>query len=233
MVNTMADKLLLLLSTDWFQDFWPAVGVRVRANKTISLKQDLRREVASLLTGVSDYWSITFDSERVDRTRSALYEATQKYQADDGVLKRIQEVVLGNEVSPAERDESWLLSSLTEMLMSGQVDGSSATLSSNVVDRLKARWASLEQVSPALRRRCLDSTSEWDIYVRSLTPGLPTFLADFAQEIVGTDRFRTFWAIAKADLMPAEREQLIAWYRATGSELTGQAVEFAVSLAEP
>jgi hypothetical protein len=78
----------------------------------------------------------------------------------------------------------------------------------------------------------LSSNSAWDKQLREMTPDLPEYLADFAQDIVtGWDKFLLFWRMVLGKLDTDQKVSLIAWYKATALKLVGHHIELPLAEA--
>ena len=75
------------------------------------------------------------------------------------------------------------------------------------------RWLVVGAFAIISGRCALSSTSNWDQYLRQVTPDLPTYLSDWASNNLQTpDRFRRFWAELFWVTSNREREVLRVWY---------------------
>ena len=76
-----------------------------------------------------------------------------------------------------------------------------------------------------LRQVDFTSTTDWDRYIRTLTPDLPTRFSDFASELVSRDKVETLWHLIST-LDPHQKSLLIDWYRKVGLSITGAELSF-------
>ena len=73
---------------------------------------------------------------------------------------------------------------------------------------------------------CLASKSQWDCYVRELTPTQPTYLADYlVGEVLAVKAFDLFWVNVKKQLRPEQLHDLIKWYGTTAKTIMGQDID--------
>lgn len=59
---------------------------------------------------------------------------------------------------------------------------------------------------------CIETDTEWDKYLRSLTPDLPTYCSDFAFDKLRIDEFMIFWQMVCKSLNSEQVDELISWY---------------------
>lgn len=218
MVNTLADKLLLLLSTDWFAPYWPSLGLFLPRAAKANAQSALRAEVRQAFEG-STYWNTSFEPARVARTRAALTRAFSKHERAAAVIGSLLErSAVSDTVS-----ESWLLSSMTELLVNSGVD----EVSGEVIELARAAWHTATVGSMDWSDLCVRSDSDWDRTIKALTPDLPSWLGDFvAIDLQCVDSFGLFWSEVRDTLTLDQRNELRHWYERTALDLTGQAVQF-------
>src|ERR1700685_961556 len=119
MERLCADKLIMLLSTDWFFEYWPLIGLCIEKNRRNCLKTECREFVTQFVGGASEYWNISFAEDRLTATQTDFLAAARKCGIDsvnhgkmDGILKKYL---------PNDSDSVgiWLLGQLTEILADG------------------------------------------------------------------------------------------------------------------
>ncbi len=220
MVDATADKLLLLLSTDWFAPYWSSIGLYVAQDKKGETQRLLREEVRRSFLGRT-YWRAAFDAPRIESTSGALLAAFEGTAGDATKQTLLALVGRGQLVQESAR-ETWLLSTMTEML----VDSGDESLSAELIDAIRAAWNLSQIGSMNWREICEGSSTEWDQSVRSLTPDLPCWLADFvATEIKDMDQFGMFWSELHRLATESMIDGLKGWYKATALVLTGEDVD--------
>lgn len=72
--------------------------------------------------------------------------------------------------------------------------------------RLESRQQNIQ-----FHTRCLESITEWDKYLRSLTPDLPHMLSDYASSIAVSAKFEIIWEYVHEHFTASERQQLLGW----------------------
>lgn len=217
MVDIAGDKLLLLLSTDWFAPYWSCVGLYLPEQEKLEVQSHLREEVRHSFAEET-YWNAPFDAERVQRTRQALLHAF----AGNAVAARTIDSLLQHSTPSEDAGPSWLLSGMTEMLLGG----SDEQVSMEVVDFARAAWHVASMGSKNWRDLCSRSNSSWDETVKGLTPDLPCWLADvLTVEIQVTDTFGLYWSELRDAMNAKQRGELLQWYEKTALDLTGEAID--------
>jgi hypothetical protein len=220
MVDPIADKFVLLLSTDWFFPYWPCLGLYVSPKEKAQIQRALREEIQRSFLGKT-YWRASFESARVESTYRALFEAFKRAGRDttaDALAALTEKRATGAE---SNRD-AWLLATMTEML----ADSGDRYLSSDLVDAVQKAWQLSRTGTVNLGTLCEQSSTEWDVAIRALTPDLPDWLATFlSTEIQLTDQFGIFWSEFQHTASASQIEELKQWYRATSHALTGEYVD--------
>lgn len=220
MVDATADSLLLLLSTDWFAPYWPSIGLYVDQDEKREIQRLLRDEARRSFFGRT-YWHAAFDAARMEATRKALFGAFEG-SAGAATKQTLLALVGRGELVQESARETWLLSTMTEML----VDSGEESLSSELVDAIRSAWSLSQTGSMNWRDICEMANTEWDRSVRSLTPDLPCWLADFVTaDIKDMDQFGMFWSELHQLVTEAMIDDLKGWYKTTALALTGEDVD--------
>lgn len=218
MDDARADKVLLLLSTDWFAPYWPTLGIYLPADRKRAVQTELREEVRRAFVGAT-YWHAHFDPERIQSTKRALLQA---FRQDLVASRAISSAVQGS-VPLEQSADVWLLSSMTEMLISSGDD----TLTAKIVESARCAWQTAQGQAHDWRDICTRSQSNWDMFIKSLTPDLPCWLADFVTiELQSLDAFGMYWAEFTEAIGSTERNELVRWYERTAQELTAGKIDF-------
>ena len=220
--DSRADKVLLLLSTDWFAPFWPSLGLYLSKEKRCSIQSDLREEVRRVFVGTT-YWNAHFNPERMQSTERALLQAFSEESAASRALKSI----LRGSVSQDETPNVWLLSSMTEMLIASGDD----TLPAKVIENAHHAWQMAQGQVRNWCDICMRSQSGWDETIKNLTPDLPCWLADFvAVGLQSVDVFGMYWSELAGIVSFSERNELVRWYERTAQVLIGDKIDFSALL---
>ena len=213
------DKLVMLLSSDWFLPYWHVIGIFGDEEEKHSFQDGLREIVQQVMSGATQYWDIDFGVERVKKTRSMLDALLNKCKQPQSAVDRISRLISGDE-SPIDDGTRWLLVSMTEQLLDGSVPA--PALNAEIKEALRQVWIDSDSID--FTELCLASRSNWDQYLRTITPDLPTTLADYVSAIANQSKFEILWGFVNAKLTPKARHELFSWYRSTGHALTGEAL---------
>lgn len=221
MIDTTADKLLLLLSTDWFAPYWPSIGLWVNRGNKNEIQRLLRHEARRVFIG-GTYWQADFEVARLEETNTALLSAFEECRESQAKKRLI--ALINPEISSQElAKDVWLLSTMTEML----ANSGDESLPTELVNAVRLVWGRAQIGAISWRDICENASTEWDVAIKSLTPDLHCWLADFvAVEIKDLDAFGLFWS----DFRKLQTEKMVNalkdWYRATAHALTGEVIEF-------
>jgi hypothetical protein len=221
------DELIMLLSTDWFAPYWFKIGLGADHKTKVCLQQRLREIVRQIISGVQQYWLVNFSNERLSNTRALLTAALRKCEASAPTVDRIAELVDGRECSKADESTRWLVISISDQMSQGSLGAASqpSSIAAHALEKLLRIANRQNQSERNFEELCLESESEWDGYIRSLTPDLPTKLADFLKTISTQDHFEQLWAVIHSDLSVEERHELLEWYRTVAQSLTGERLQ--------
>lgn len=162
-----ADKLVMLLSADWFYPFWNQVGLDVDDAKRKKLQEHCRALVRELMASYAEYWLTSFAPERIASTYQGLLKSCARLRIPESQSNQIREIVEG-----VKREEDngtlWLLGALTRMAPKGSYETGVSVLSDDIASIVKKNWPSedddldFDAISDA-------SQTSWDLYLRKLT----------------------------------------------------------------
>jgi hypothetical protein len=226
MASYELDKLVMLLSADWFLPHWHTIGIFAEEEKKRCLQQGCREIVRQIMSGAKQYWDTDFAPERVRKTRSAFDVLLKTCKVEEAAVNRISG--LGSEAeSPIDDGTRWLLVSMTEQLLDSSVT-EGPPLDNAVKDALKNEWKQWKEPSEIdFKTLCLTSTTNWDQYLKSITPDLPAMLADYVVAIASQSKFEVLWGFINARLPAKQRHELLNWYRSVAQSLTGEPLRLA------
>ena len=221
-MNPIADKIAMLLSTDWFLDQWNEMGMISDSNARIAMQAKCREIVEQIFEGATDYWQVSFEDVRIRSTQSLLLAATRECKLEACDVELLMRIV---NQTPAEVDEAnsiSLLESLTQLLLSGGGDEEAALPGGLVVSIEKSfSYPTMERADIVVR--CLNSDTDWDKKIRGLTPDLPDLLGDFFLSLYKQmHHFRQYWVAVVEKISTEERLLLLEWYRVAALKLTGR-----------
>jgi hypothetical protein len=218
------DKVVMLLSTDWFLPYWFILGIDTREQTNSCVQKGCRQIVEQIISGAREYWLTNFSKERVEMTYALFQSTLEKCAVHQSSVQRIQTLIHGEQVAGASENEAWLLVSITRQVLEGppqdwpslphvlKADVCKIFEISECADSL---WVDFEKSS-------IESHSQWDKYIKGLTPDLPTSLSDHLATIRSKDTFQVLWSGIKATLTEAQKNELLNWYALVAERLTGE-----------
>jgi len=207
--DVMVDKLIMLLSTDWFRPYWSSIGIEVNEATKTSIQQGCREIVKQIVSGAKSYYHISFTEERKNNTR-AMFESSAKKSGADPILRAIEEWA---KMSDEEMKAAWIYTSFTDDLLSHNIREGDPKLDHSIIAIMAKAQKKYDLASFEFLEKCESSDASWVQYTRELTPELPTALADTLAAVLTARRYETFWNAVRDKLTTAQREELIAWYR--------------------
>jgi hypothetical protein len=178
--DTMVDKVVMLLSTDWFLPFWSVVGIEASQQK-LCVQNGCRQIVHEVMNGATNYYHINFSDDRLRATRQSIRDLARKCRLSESSEMSLEDLV----DSRPEREQfykgAWLFRTLANNLANDDRLDASTKI---VLERTRRKHAVMDDLD--FEQLCLRSNSAWDNYTRSLTPKLPTSLANFLSvDLVG------------------------------------------------
>jgi hypothetical protein len=129
--EAQADKLVMLLSADWFYPFWNQVGLNVDDAKRKKLQENCRTLVRELMASYAEYWLISFAPERIATTYQGLLASCARLRIPEPQSSRIREIVEGMQ-GEDDRGTVWLLGMLTRMAAKGSYETGVSVLSDDI-----------------------------------------------------------------------------------------------------
>ena len=218
------DMSIMLWSTDWFLPYWFTLGIGIGRDEKAVFQQGCREITKQIMSGASEYSNTTFSDERIAATRSTLKTLLTKSNASRSTVDKINALIGEGELTRNDEVTGWLVLSITEQFFQNSL-ANDLQLESEIKEALTKVWNITNQFDHAqidFEQLCLNSNSDWDIFTRSVTPELPTRLADYLSTIRSEDKFGVLWAAIDANLSNSQRCKLLNWYRSVGKSMTGE-----------
>jgi hypothetical protein len=170
--DTTADRLAMLLSTDWFFAHWLVIGLRA-GNERRCFQRGCREIVKEFVQDVQDYYSISFSEERVAATRQAMRALAEKCALSSDVSQRLAEFCTPKMNRDEKQTTAWTFTMVLEELSHDE------ELDSVIRGLLLRVQKQFTFDSEALERSCKLSQTDWDVHIRQLTPEHESTLSDF------------------------------------------------------
>lgn len=220
-VNNSIDHLVMLLSTDWFKGHWGVIGIHLNERTTAPIREVCREIVGRIMSGAKEYWLTNFSDERKQETRLMLEGLVEKLGLDQVMAGPIRD---WSDLSNEDLDAGALFATLTEEMLSQEIAEHGPDVDGAIKSIVARAWDAAPCISVDFEELCLDSKTDWDIYVRGLTPELPTALSDKLICFLRARAFRVLWLSIRELLTPSQREQLLIWYQVMGRSRAGWGV---------
>jgi hypothetical protein len=205
----MLDKLIMLLSTDWFEPHWSEIGIRVDEPTKSCVQQGSRQIVTEILSGANSYDQVSFSAERLAVTRSMFSSLIREAGAESALSAGERWDTMSDE----ELKAAWIYTSLTDDLLSGNIQDADPKLASNILQVVRESQQHYGLAEYEFIDKCESSETKWDRFIRQLTPEQPSALADDLSAFLTAIRFETFWRSIRIKLTPAQMKVLVVWYR--------------------
>lgn len=213
----MLDKLVFLLSTDWFKPYWSHIGLDIDEPSKTRIQQGCRNIVQQILSGAQNYFLASFSEERKNGTRAMFDKLIHESGEDERILKTVQE---WDDLSDEEMKAAWICDSLTREILGGAAGDTG--LDPLIVRGLISSQPKVQLAPFEFLNKCENSQTSWDRFTRSLTPDLPTGLADDLAAVLTAKGFERMWHSLLPRLTPAKRQDLINWYRSATKARVGR-----------
>jgi hypothetical protein len=218
-----ADKLLMLLSAEWFAPYCKSFGLVLTGDEQARVQRVARDGVRNFIGSNDTYWNIDLSQQRVAQTVDSFSKGLRDNGLSTTAVAQILDLFTEKQTDvEAAATMLWLLSALSDQLISSNSTESRPEVAAETLQVVQSMWqASVrDATSEELERSALASQSEWDRYLRCLTPDLPTYLSDWAaQNLKNADRFQRFWAQLFWVTSATDRQILRDWYQAEARKL--------------
>jgi len=226
-MNGALDRLVMLLSSDWFRSHWHEIGLTAAVGEQDQLVQHCREIVRRMMDEQAEYWNISFEESRITDTYNRFFGAVEMCKLDPHDLEILRSVADESIfLATGLGGSDVLILSLTQLFIqdpSFRIENG-GELSTQVIEKLSAICDA--KIAPDFQLLCRASTTSWDHVLRMLTPDLPDHLADFAELIFNQiDESSRIWAQISSTLSDEDRELLANLYSKTAEDLAGQRID--------
>jgi hypothetical protein len=207
------------MSSDWFFDYWDALGLIVRRDNRDCVKAKCRIIVSELIGDSSEYWFVSFSKNRINGTIDKFMFLIKQCKLSKNEFNSMSNLL----ISLAEGDEflekAELLDMITAKIIDVQYnddcdDTDNISVVRNAFSRASANERNFERIA-------IESKTAWDAYLRSLTPDLPTLLSDFLGSQQSAFRFLSTLAEIKSHTSHDNTVIILAMYRRIAEKLFG------------
>src|SRR5712691_4459739 len=204
------DKLIMLLSTDWFMPHWRVIGIHLAERPKVCVQQGCRDIVRRIMSERAEYYHVEFSAARVDATWSTFDNLLKECEAEREII--VDSLLADKSDTLLDDGTEWLITVLTERLLNDR-----ATNEPELDSEVLALLGGLRSVLAGRRgidfsKLCLGSDSEWDKYTRSVTPEIPSMLGHEVSAILTRNDFGAIWNFINSRLTDAQKRKLLDWY---------------------
>jgi hypothetical protein len=214
--DTMVDQVVMLLSTDWFLPYWSVMGIDA-SEQRVCIQKGCRQIVREVMNGATIYYHINFSDERLQATRQGIRDLARKCRLGESSEMNLEDLVDSRPAREQFYKGAWLFKTLANHLANDdQLDATTKL----VLQRTRRQHAVMDDLDFA--QLCSRSNSTWDNYTRSLTPELPTSLADFLSEDLVANQLLTS---VLAQLTQAQKDGLLSRFQSIAKSVTGVDVD--------
>jgi len=210
------------LSSDWFAGRWDAIELSVDDVAEECVRQGCRGIVRDMIAGAKQYYHVDFSPERIDRTKVNFRRLLQRCTLSLAAVERAIAIATRDDSLEIDEGTRWLIFMITEQVARKSLpQGAELGLAIRTTTQNIA-GESTSRIRPRFKDACLSSRTEWDVYLRSLTPALPESLANYVSSIGDHDSFEFIWSEVRARFDERQRAEVMAWYKRAGELLTGE-----------
>jgi hypothetical protein len=90
--DTMVDRVVMLLSTDWFLPYWYLIGIDASEPK-LCVQKGCRQIVHEVMNGATNYYHTNFSDERFRATRQSICDLTRKCRLGESSEMSLEDLV--------------------------------------------------------------------------------------------------------------------------------------------
>lgn len=210
----------MLLSADWFLPYQHELALSIDRDAAISLQEQCRAEVKTMLGSTKRYDRISLSSVRVSRTRDALLRAFELFAPNSLFAKASILMIAAGRKYPPQDFFAFQLSHLNHRLVERAYDEIGDVLGSDLKRKLLDILGLTLQPPKDYGAAGTASQTRWDRFLRSLTPAQPTLLSDvLTSKVVPHLELLRFRQMASSRLSTLEAEALQRWYEREAADL--------------
>jgi hypothetical protein len=220
------DKLVMLLSTDWFLEQWTLLCMKSDLPTRLVMMKKCRTIVEQVLGGALNYWEVSFEDTRLLKTYGSFFAAATECKLHVSDINFLRKIADQNQSEIEEGNNISILASLTQLLISDTSNEVIKGVSVKTVETIAPIFGVSNLSRSDIVALCLNSNTDWDKKIRNMTPDLPDMLGDFLLSVYKQmHHFVQFWGRVVENTSLDERAQLIEWYRDTAVKLMCRSLE--------
>lgn len=239
-MSVQDDKIIMLLSTDWFFDHWAAIGIGLETSKKCMLQSGSRNIVKQFPQNFDEELVAYYHLQSMEEstlTKSLFLDLMDFCKITELSKRIILDSLTRKIYTGAKYFLLQVLEDLTQLLVENYFDDSEYSLSPHIKSSLSSLWVRTERFSTGRvslkdpRQINFESLSEessslWDQTVRQLVPDNPTFLVDDLtsnRPIISLLEY--VWCLTCESLTEEQQSELTHWYCSTIEALTGTTIQ--------
>lgn len=209
--DNSADKVAMLLSTDWFQSYWHTIGLNATPESRSCIQHGCQGIVDQMMGDTKEYWLISFAESRVRATREAVLLLAHRCGLDTASAERLSELCRERPEHNEREKTAWLLLTVIKELLADDGLTSEIKLALEQADTTFQSDEDFEVV-------CGNSKSLWDQRIRDLTPDLPMLLSDWVSVGIMAEAALNYILTC---LSTEQQRQLRIRFKAAAMKVTG------------
>lgn len=204
----------MLLSTAWFFDHWPLIGLVVDDDQRASIQLECRNIVKKIMAESSTYWNVSFSKDRRMKTESDLIACFVDACVAQASIDQIRAILNNESMNSYDSSASSMLAVMTDQLVNASKPDEAFEIDVRLKDAIRLLWSENYINDIDFEKLCLSSADSWDIYMRSLTPDLPMMLSDYLLELMGVvdDKFLSLWSCIVRTMPPKDISHIRSGY---------------------
>ncbi len=218
------DELILLLSTDCFFRYWSTLGFNLAEASKRKLQKKCRTIVKQIMSGVCEpnYYLTAFSKERLEETDRLFEKAVSECSASESSL-----IFARMAKRRGRKNEDFaFLWTLTVGTALGQFEEGGLLLSEQINSVLIRSYEDFGDFENNFASELSNSTTDWDLYIKALTPNSPLNLAAYvAQAWQPQTQFDQFWLRVCSELTADQVLELEIYFTDLAFSLTGQRLD--------
>jgi hypothetical protein len=211
------DRIVFLLSGDWSVPVLPALGLYLNERDQRKVHEVTRALTRRIVGESGSYWDANFSDARKASVKPELISALREKGIGDAL---ITEVIAFGEGLAAKKPNAgndvsvWIFSTLLQQLAAmpdaAELPSGITKKTQEVVRDVMTKVRSLNEQAE-IERALLESVSPWDNSLRTMTPGLPNYLATWLLERGRFETLPLVWERLRESLTRDELASVLRW----------------------
>ncbi len=218
-----SDLLIMLISSDWFAKYLELFFSDLKNDDKLRLQSIARASVKSILNNVDSYWDVSFDNERIESTKSNFIDEINSRLKSSTFKKSINKYFSVLDEHKSIFSFCWIL---TEKVASG-VPGDYKPFDDEYLFAAITKGVLLVKKvedNTDFEEEALKSNTEWDTFLREITPDLPSYLPDFLLDFLDRNQFKIFIELMRKSLTPEQFQKMLDWFAMNVDTILGQKI---------